>query len=50
MRNLTEIAQTIEEQSTIIKRQEGIIARLSLVLLQYITQEEIDQITQEEDK
>ena len=50
MRNLTAIAQTIEELTAINKRQEDMIARLSLVLLQYVEQEEIDRILQEEEE
>lgn len=47
MSNLTEL---IEEQAIIIQRQADSIARLSLVLLQYIEQEEIDRILQEEEE
>ena len=50
MSRMSNLAELIEEQAEIIQRQADTISRLSLTLLQYITQEEIDQITQEEDK
>lgn len=44
------VAEVIEEQKEIIKRQADQIARLSILLLRYVEQEEIDRIMQEEEQ
>lgn len=44
------VAEVIEEQNEIIKRQADQIARLSILLLRYVEQEEIDRIMQEEEQ
>ena len=47
---MSSLVELIEEQAIIIQRQADAIARLSLVLLQYVEQEEIDRILQEEEE
>lgn len=45
---MNNLAQLIEEQAEIIRRQADINSRLSLALLQHITHEELERITDEE--
>jgi len=46
---MSSLIEVIEEQAQIIQRQAESISRLSLLLQQYMEQEEIDRILQEED-
>ena len=45
---MNNLAQLIEEQAEIIRRQADINSRLSLALLQYITQDELEGIINEQ--